>query len=129
VDDAALPVEAKAALDADAERGIGRKPDPAHHGEQLITRADAGAAIAEVARGSLEHCHVPAGSTQQMGREQPANRAADHQCAWPRQVSAPSFAMMMMTILPDADERALRMQARPIRNRVARDFIRAVLRW
>jgi hypothetical protein len=37
--------------------------------------------------------------------------------------------MMMMTILPDAGERALRMQAAPIRNRVARDFIRAVLRW
>ncbi len=71
-------VEADAAIDADANRGVGGKPDPAHQGEQFLPCADPGAAIAQVARGAPEHGDIPAGASQQMGGEQAADRAADH---------------------------------------------------
>ncbi len=65
------------------------QPDPPHHSEQFLARADAGAAVAEIAGGALEHGRVPARSAQQMRREQPADRAADHQGAWSGQRSLP----------------------------------------
>ena len=73
----------------DAERRVGRDPGPPHGGEQLRPRADAGAAVAEIACGALEDGHLPAGRPQEMGREQPADRAADHQCALPCQSRLP----------------------------------------
>ena len=50
---------------------VGGKPDPAHHREQLLACADAGAAIAEVARGALEHAHVPAGLRSRWAANRP----------------------------------------------------------
>ena len=58
-------------VDADAAEDI----------HQLRTGADAGAAAGEVLGVALEHDDVPTDVAQQMRRQQPAERAADHQRA------------------------------------------------
>ena len=105
VDNAAVAIEADTPLDADPDRGVRGKPDPAHHREQLFAGADTGAAVAKVAGGALEHRDVPADVPQQMGGEQPADRAADHQCAWSSQCPLRHFVSAMMTAPPSADKR------------------------
>ena len=64
VDDASVAAEADAPFDADPDRCIGGKSDPAHHGEQILTGSDAGPAVAKIARGAFEHRDVPADPAQ-----------------------------------------------------------------
>src|SRR4029079_15922741 len=59
VNDVAGAVETDTVLDTDADRRVGGKPDPAHHGEQFFARADAGAAVTEVTGGPLEPRDAP----------------------------------------------------------------------
>jgi hypothetical protein len=89
-----IPIEASVA-----------SPDPAHHREQLFASADPRTSVAKVAGGSLEHRDVPAGVPQQMGGEQPADRSADHQCAWSSQCPLRHFLSAMMKVPPSADKR------------------------
>ena len=55
--------------------------DAAEDVDELRMGADAGAAAGEVLGVALEHDDVPADVAQQMRRQQPAERAADHQRA------------------------------------------------
>ena len=105
VDNAAVAIEADTSLDADPNRGVLGKPDPAHYREQLFAGADPRTSVAKIASRSLEHRDVPAAAPQQMGCEQPADRSADHQCAWSSQCPLRHFASVMMTVPPSADKR------------------------
>jgi hypothetical protein len=51
------------------------------------TRADTGAAVAEVAGRPFQHQRVPSDAAQEVGGKQAANRTADDQCARPGQRS------------------------------------------
>ena len=121
----AVAVETNAAIDADANRGVGGKPDPAHQGEQLLPCADPGAAIAQVVRGALEHGDVPAGASQQMGGEQAADRAADDQCASLRQACAP----LHRDGVHDGDPHGARKRLKSALVEVSRNVSRARFDW
>ena len=63
----------------DAERGLAVDPDPAHHLDKRLVRAEPGAAPCKVLGAALEHVDAPAALAQQMRREHSAERAADDQ--------------------------------------------------
>ena len=87
--DAPIRSKSDAAKDVDAGGVPGGNAGVPHCGEQFRTGADAGAAVAKSADGALEHGDLPAGLAQQMGGEQTADRAADHQRPLPHLALAP----------------------------------------
>ena len=67
--------------DAHAHRIVESDAEALHDLVQLRVRRDAGAAADEAFRVALIDDGVPAGAAQQVGGEQAADRAADHDCA------------------------------------------------
>jgi hypothetical protein len=65
-----------------ASRRVEADPDAAQDFEQFLRDPDGGAAPGQVFAGALEHRHIPADRTQQVGGEQPADRPADDERAW-----------------------------------------------
>src|SRR5688500_18238671 len=80
-DDLAAAVEGDALGNVHAEALVERDADAREALEQLGVGDDAGAAADEVLAGMLEDVDVPAGASQQVGGEEPAQRAPSDQCA------------------------------------------------
>src|SRR5579871_798506 len=78
VDLAAVAVDADPVARLDAEALVHRDAELREHREQLGVRADTRAARRQVVADALEDLDFPAEAAQQVGGEQPAERAADH---------------------------------------------------
>jgi hypothetical protein len=81
VDALAFPVEADSIPDLGAEPLVDRDPQLAEHREELIVRADTGAARGEVVRHPFEDIHFPSLVVQEVGGKQTAERTADDERA------------------------------------------------
>jgi hypothetical protein len=74
-------IQADALADPDPEALVDLDPEPAEDRKQFVMRADAGAPGGEVVADAFEHIHLPSQVVQEVGGKQPAERAADHDCA------------------------------------------------
>ena len=72
-------IEADDGIDLDPHGVVELDADAREDVDQLRVRAHPGAAAGEVLGIALEHHRVPAGVAQELGRQEPAERAADHQ--------------------------------------------------
>src|SRR5207253_2767321 len=77
----AAAIEENECVELNSHRLVEIDTDAAQHIDELRMRAQPGAAAGEVLGIALEHDGVPAGAAQEMCREQPAERTADHQAA------------------------------------------------
>src|SRR5262249_36416715 len=77
----AAVIEENERVELDAHRLVEIDANAAEYVDELRMGAEPGAAAGEVLGIALENDRVPAGAAQEMGREQPAERAADHQGA------------------------------------------------
>jgi hypothetical protein len=79
--DTAVAVQADTRAHPYADRLVHGQAEAPYHRAQLFVSADAGAAARKIVSDALEDGDVPPDRAQRVGREQPADRAADHQSA------------------------------------------------
>ena len=91
-----LPLRSRAMRERtfDPDRVVDADADPPHDREELFMDAEAGSAACQIAAGAFEYGDLPPDGAQQVRREQPAHRSADHQGARPIQLAPPSFSHM-----------------------------------
>ena len=75
----AVAIEENEGVELDPHGLVEIDADAAQDVDELRMRAQPGAAPGELVGVALEHHDIPAGAAQEMCREQPAERAADHQ--------------------------------------------------
>src|SRR5262249_33227186 len=67
-----------------------------HDREQIRAGAEPGAAVGKVSCRAFEYRRVPADGSQKVGGEQPPERTANYQGAWPIHIIAPHIALRTM---------------------------------